>query len=164
MNRNGNVAEIGVANGDFSAKILDMNAPSSLHLIDVWNSDRYSKKLFESVKSRFVTEIKAGTVEIHKALSTEAVQLFPDNYFDWIYLDTDHSYETTREELLEYAPKVKKEGVIAGHDYSMGNWTTAYRYGVVEAVHEFCVKHDWELIYLTLEPLENQSFAIRRIQ
>ncbi|MEX0773138.1 MAG: class I SAM-dependent methyltransferase, partial [Balneolales bacterium] len=84
------------------------------------------------------------------------------NYFDWIYIDTDHSYETTRDELRLYASKVKQGGIIAGHDYVKGNWITTYRYGVIEAVHEFCVNNDWELIYLTAEPIENQSFAIRR--
>ena len=103
-------------------------------------------------------------MKIHRKLSTEAVSDFEDNYFDWIYLDTDHSYELTSVELLKYAAKAKQNGVISGHDYSMGNWVESYRYGVIEAVHEFCVKHDWELIYLTLEPTENQSFAIRRIQ
>lgn len=82
---------------------------------------------------------------------------------DWIYIDTDHSYETTRDELRLYASKVKDGGIIAGHDYVKGNWITTYRYGVIEAVHEFCVGNDWELIYLTAEPLESQSFAIRKV-
>jgi len=163
MSENGRVVEIGVDNGDFSSRILNIAKPKSLHLIDVWGSERYHQGLFESVKSRFVTEIESGKVEIHRKLSTEAVHLFPESYFDWIYLDTNHTYETTREELLRYAPKLKINGIIAGHDYSMGNWTKGFRYGVIEAVHEFCVEHDWELIYLTLEPIENQSFAIRRI-
>lgn len=96
-------------------------------------------------------------------MSTEAAQDFEDGYFDWIYIDTDHSYETTRDELELYAPKMKPGGIIAGHDYKIGNWISMYRYGVIEAVHEFCVKHNWELIYLTVEPSESQSFANRKI-
>lgn len=98
-----------------------------------------------------------------KKLSTDAAYDFPDNYFDWIYIDTDHTYETTRDELRLYAPKMKKGGIIAGHDYVHGNWISTFRYGVVEAVHEFCVQFGWEIIYLTIEPTENQSFAIRKI-
>jgi hypothetical protein len=101
---------------------------------------------------------------MHRKLSTDAAGDFQDDYFDWIYIDTDHSHKTTLEELLKYASKVKKDGIIAGHDYSMGNWVRSYRYGVIEAVHEFCVVYGWELVYLTLEPIEKQSFAIRRIQ
>ena len=65
--------------------------------------------------------------------------------------------------LRRNSPKLTPDGVIAGHDYTTGNWVKGYRYGVVEAVHEFCVEEDWELIYITAEPIENQSFAIRRM-
>lgn len=37
------------------------------------------------------------------------------------------------------------------------------RYGVIEAVYEFCAKYDWELLYITAENEGNPSFAIRRI-
>ena len=66
-------------------------------------------------------------------------------------------------ELLAYAPKLKPGGIMAGHDYSMGNWVKGFRYGVIEAVHEFCVEHDWELRYLTVQRLERPSFAISRL-
>jgi len=45
----------------------------------------------------------------------------------------------------------------------MGNWVSSIRYGVIEAVHEFVVERAWDLVYLTVEPTERQSFAIRRI-
>jgi hypothetical protein len=159
----GTVAEIGVARGDFSSEILSKTSPESLHLIDVWDSERYHQGLYETVQSRFEEEIGEETVEIHRGLSTEMADRFPDVYFDWVYIDTDHSYETTLSELKTYDPKIKDNGIIAGHDYSMGNWKSAYRYGVIEAVHEFCAHYDWRLAYLTAEEVnENRSFAIER--
>ena len=164
LKKGGKVAEIGVAQGDFSELILKITETDSLHLIDIWNSKRYGAGLFRRVGARFKEQIDNGCVRIHRKLSTDAAGDFEDNYFDWIYIDTTHSYDMTREELANYAPKVKRDGVIAGHDYTMGNWNSLNRYGVIEAVHEFCAKHEWELVYLTVEPTENQSFAIRRIQ
>ena len=41
--KNGIVAELGVDNGRFSEKILEINKPKILHLIDSWDSARYSK-------------------------------------------------------------------------------------------------------------------------
>ena len=67
-------------------------------------------------------------------------------------------------ELRAYAPKLRPGGIMAGHDYSMGNWVKGFRYGVIEAVHEFCVEHDWELRYLTVQRLERPSFAISHLQ
>lgn len=133
-------------------------------MIDIWGSERYHTGLYDVVAGKFAALVATQQVQIHRKRSTEAAADFQVEYFDWIYIDTDHSYATTREELLQFAPKVKQDGIIAGHDYSMGNWSTSYRYGVIEAVHEFCVKHEWELVYLTVEPTEKQSFAIRRIQ
>ena len=162
--KGGRVAEIGVDRGEFSEQILEITEPVLLHLIDIWGSERYHTGLFERVQDKFGKLIEKGQVRIHRKLSIDAAEDFQDNYFDWVYLDTDHSYELTRDELHKYALKVKNEGIIAGHDYSMGLWVNSYRNGVIEAVHEFCVEHEWEIIYLTLDPIEVQSFAIRRIQ
>ena len=157
------VAELGVDRGGFSRQILDVTAPARLHLVDVWASERYHDGLFQDVTAAFAGEIASGRVRVHRERSVEAAGRFEDASLDWVYVDTDHSYETTRDELAAYAPKVKPGGLIAGHDYVVGNWTSMYRYGVMEAVHEFCVARDWELVYLTAVLTEKPSFAIRRI-
>ena len=157
------VAEIGVDRGGFSRQILDLTDPAQLHLVDVWGSERYHAGLLDVVADALALEIAAGQVQIHRAMSVPAAAAFADATFDWVYIDTDHSYETTRDELAAYAPKVKPGGVIAGHDYVVGNWASMYRYGVMEAVHEFCVAEGWELAYLTAVLTEKPSFAIRRI-
>ena len=162
--KGGTVAELGVYMGAFTECIIETTEPALLHLIDAWGSDRYHSGLFEEVMDRFADAIDSGRIKMHRKLSVDAAQDFPDDYFDWVYVDTSHSYETTKEELLAYAPKVKSDGIIAGHDYSMGNWVRGCRYGVIEAVHEFCVEHGWELVYLTAEVTENRSFALRRIR
>ena len=77
--------------------------------------------------------------------------------------DTDHSYAVTREELQAYKGKIKPGGIIAGHDYIQGNWGEILRYGVIEAVHEFCVQEDWELIFQTMEMSNSPSFEIRHV-
>ncbi|HQV39124.1 MAG TPA: class I SAM-dependent methyltransferase [Flavobacteriales bacterium] len=160
--KHGTVAEVGVASGDFSAMILRLNDPVVLHLVDFWGSDRYAPGRAK-VEGRFREEIAAGKVVIDLGLSTDALPKFPDATFDWVYIDTDHGYPITAAELEIARTKVKPGGIIAGHDYVTGNWDGGIRYGVVEAVHEFCVKHDWELILLTHETDRHLSFAIRRI-
>lgn len=158
------VAEIGVDQGVFSRSILEITEPESLHLIDIWQSERYNDGLYHSVCQQFAKEIDSDQIKIHRKLSLQAILDFPNHYFDWIYLDTDHSYSTTIQELYAYEIKMKPNGIIAGHDYSMGNWVSSYPYGVIEAVHHFCVEHNWELLFLTVDQTERQSFAIRKIQ
>jgi len=161
--KNGIVAELGVASGDYTSQILNISTPEKLHLIDIWHSERYNETLFNNVSTKFSSELSAGQVQIHRKLSTEAVDDFPDDYFDWIYIDTTHCYKGTKAELELYASKIKPGGIIAGHDYTMGNWNSLYRYGVMEAVHEFCVSHGWRMKYLTMDLCENQSFAIEKL-
>lgn len=160
--KGGEVAELGVANGDFSASILDVCRPATLHLVDFWGSDRYAAGRTR-VEGRFHQEIAAGRVVIDLGLSTDVLPRFRDQQFDWLYIDTDHGYEVTAAELELARTKVKPGGIIAGHDYVTGNWDGGVRYGVVEAVHEFCVKHQWELILLTHETDRHLSFAIREL-
>lgn len=160
---NGIVAEIGVDHGDFSEEILKITKPARLHLIDIWNSDRYPRELMELINKKFEKEIGQQQVEINLGLSVDVGQRFPDHYFDWVYIDTAHTYEVTRDELEVYSRKVKPGGLIAGHDFVRGNWIKGSRYGVIEAVYEFCYKHDWELAYLSMENGGAPSFAIRQI-
>lgn len=119
--KGGTFAELGVANGDYTSQILSISAPEKLHLIDIWHSERYNETLFNNVSTKFSSELSAGQVQIHRKLSTEAVDDFPDYYFDWIYIDTTHCYKGTKAELELYASKIKPGGIIAGHDYTMGN-------------------------------------------
>ncbi|MDI3430371.1 class I SAM-dependent methyltransferase [Aeromonas sp. V90_14] len=156
----GVVAELGVAAGDFSRQIVDICAPAQLHLVDIWSSDRYGEELYLSVKNHFQQQQQCGEVIIHRKPSLEALESFPDQTFDWVYIDTTHSYELTREELRACDRKVKSAGIIAGHDYIQGNWRSQYRYGVIEAVHEFCVECNYRIIYLTMDISECLSFAL----
>jgi predicted O-methyltransferase YrrM len=156
-------AEIGVDQGEFTQLILQHAQPAVLHLVDNWATRRYNDAKADAVKARFAERIADGRVVLHRALSLQAVGDFADASLDWIYIDSSHAYDVTAGELRAYAPKMKPGGIIAGHDYSMGNWEKGFRYGVIEAVHEFCVRDGWELLYLTIEPTERQSFALRKL-
>jgi predicted O-methyltransferase YrrM len=129
----------------------------------VWSSERYNQEKRKEVEMKFKNEIGLQKVVINLGYSTSVVNNFEDSYFDWIYIDTNHSYETTKEELNLYSPKIKKGGIIAGHDYIVGYWNGLVKYGVIEAVNEFCICNDWELVYLTMENRDPRSFAIRKM-
>ena len=155
--KGGLVAEIGVDEGVFSGHIYRICKPEKLYLIDSWNSKRYGLDKMNHVFHLF----DVINVDVLKADSVQSATMFKDYLFDFIYLDTDHSYELTKKELEVWRLKIKQSGIIAGHDYTKGNFKGLVQYGVIEAVNEFCLKHNWELIYLTLG--EFPSFAIRRI-
>jgi len=161
--KNAIVAEIGVDKGDFTAEIIEICQPSKLHLIDMWGDKRYHEGKALLVEDKFKDLIAQKKVEINRGFSTAELAKFPDNYFDWVYIDTDHSYQLTIEELKICNRIVKENGIIAGHDFVQGNWDGGVRYGVVEAVYQLCVENDWEMVYTTTEPDHHRSFAIRKL-
>ena len=116
------------------------------------------------VTKRFQKEIDAGIVFVIRGTSEKELKTFENSYFDWVYIDTSHSYKQTVEELELCRMKVKDGGIIAGHDYCQGNINDALAYGVVQAVNQFCIKYDWEFIYLTHETDRILSFAIKKIR
>ncbi|MBC9914698.1 class I SAM-dependent methyltransferase [Chitinophaga varians] len=162
MPSNAVVAEIGVLHGDFASEILQRSHPEKLFLIDSW--EREFSRLKNEVAQRFKTEIGAGVVEIVQSNSIKALNSFPDHFFDWVYLDSDHSYPYTLEELKVLDRKIKPSGIICGDDYTMGVWYIWNSFGVIQSVNEFCISHDYELVYFALAPGMFNSFAIRKIK
>jgi len=158
----GVVCELGVAEGDFSSDILCLTRPLQLHLVDPWDSSRYTAG-YERVRDRFRQEIGDGRVIVHRRRSIDALGEYPDAYFDWVYIDTDHSYQTTLAELSLCARKVRPAGHIAGHDFSRGNPDNGVHYGVIPACHRFCTEQGWQLEFITVEFDVMFSFCLRRL-
>jgi hypothetical protein len=160
MPTDGVCAEIGVWEGDFSSKILEVARPRVLHLIDPWKheSDEVYKDacyggrkatsqeqmdaVHSRVAKRFATQIQAGKVIIHRTPSADAVSAFADGHFDWIYIDGNHLYDFVKLDLELWCPKVKRGGYITGDDYTEGRW---WKGGVKKAVDEFCSRKNCKL-------------------
>ena len=161
--KGGVVAEVGVAAGDLSAKILEICKPDTLHLIDSWadeNAPNYSEKAHKNVLERFKNEIASGQVKVHRSLSTEVLPTFADDCLDWIYIDAGHDYQSVAEELKIVARIVNESGLISGHDYI--RWVSpTTRYGVMEAVNEFAEETGSPFAFLTNQFDKHDSFALK---
>lgn len=161
----GTVLEIGTAEGDFAESILHLTSPGRLHLVDPWEfqavpayqndpnnvpGERADSR-YEGVRSRFQASIENDTVAIHRLKSQDAASLFGEGYFDWIYIDGMHTREAALNDLRVYAPKVKENGFIVGHDYANNPDARHMNFGVVEAVNQFVRESGWYFLGLTVE-------------
>jgi predicted O-methyltransferase YrrM len=80
------------------------------------------------------------------SLTDEAAKYFNDEEIDVIFLDAGHSYEAVKKDIEAWLPKMKPNGIMAGHDY------TAWE-GVNKAVTEIFgtphkVENDCWFIYI----------------
>ena len=79
-------------------------------------------------------------INLIKSDSIEASQTYPDAYFDIMYIDAAHDYESVKKDILAWLPKLKDGGAICGDDYISG-WP-----GVIQAVDEIFGKHNINVI------------------
>lgn len=162
MPSNARVAEIGVAFGEFTDQIMRRCRPRSLLLVDAWASERYRDGL-AAIEDRFADDIASGVIRIMQGLSLEVLAKLDAGALDWAYIDTNHTYDTTLAELQLCDHLVGPDGRIAGHDFCTGNVISAIPYGVVEAVTKFCMDHDWQFEFLTVESRGHFSFCLKRL-
>ena len=70
----------------------------------------------------------------------EVLDCFPDNYFDFIYIDAyAHNGQEGGSILHSWWPKLKPGGVFAGHDYDP-EWPVT-----VQVVDQFCSSNKLDL-------------------
>ncbi len=149
LTANGRVAELGTFKGEFAKQILMRSSPIELHLVDIDFS-----KLSPQIAS------DPGVVR-HLGFTKDVLTKFEDEYFDWIYVDADHSYEGTLRDAKLGAPKIRSGGFLVFNDFA--HLDTSYgRYGVHRAVSEFAVNMKWPFAFLAFSPDGLYDVALRK--
>ena len=138
------LCEVGVRDGENLCDILKAE-PTEMVAVDIWKEDAnfrsrnplcFSQEDLDRQLNVIIGLQKTyPCIKIIRNLSTEAAKQFLDNYFDYVYIDADHSYEAVRDDIKAWYPKVKQFGVLGGHDY-IRNYDKIFE-GVNQAVNEF---------------------------
>jgi hypothetical protein len=137
-------AEIGVAEGYFSADILSWGV-HKLYMVDNWGTlpvkgdggnpqSWHERNYIEALErtSKYNRKVLRG-------ISWEMAGMVEDNSLGFINIDCDHSYEGVTNDINAWWPKLVKGGVMAFHDYENN------AYGVKTAVTEFCRANSIEI-------------------
>lgn len=121
--------EVGVQEGVFSKYILENWSGQKLYMVDAWRKlenyvdmanvadEVHALKMLTSLENTQTFKNKRCVI---CDLSLEAAKMFPDEYFDWIYLDAAHDKESVSNDLKAWLPKLKKGGIMCGDDYLEG--------------------------------------------
>ncbi len=183
-------AEIGVAQGEYSAAILQSAQPAELHLIDPWSHLEAGSDLLGAVEmlggigharargdpfgavpenregdiqySEVIARFEGDArVQLHRQYSYKAAASFADGYFDFVYLDGNHHYEFVLQDLHDFAAKLKPGGLLFGHDFFEDAFARDEHYGVVDAVNSFVKRSDFRFLALTAESFSTFCLARR---
>lgn len=134
--RTGHAAEIGVYRGRFA----EHNAQvwqGHYYAIDAWayrpgdpgdkNFKSYAtnKDSMSTTRKRLhdATGGNTSRYTVMQALSTEAAEKFPDDHFDWLYIDALHTHDAVVKDMRAWWPKLRTGGLMSGDDYGDVNDT-----------------------------------------
>ncbi len=147
--KGGVVAELGTYKGDFAREILARTAPKALHLVDI--------NFMETDQ----TVLADSRVTKHVGLTHETIASFPDEHFDWIYVDADHSYAGVVRDAAASAAKLKPGGYLIFNDFAHIDPLLG-RYGVHRAVVEFAIAQLWPMAFFAFSPAALYDVALRK--
>ena len=75
-------------------------------------------QMFVEAERMFISRTKnvKNIIKIRKT-SVEAAKDFEDGSLDAVYIDAEHDEESVREDIRTWRPKIKRGGILSGHDY-----------------------------------------------
>jgi len=133
------IASLGVAEGLFDRDMLKYWKAGKLYSVDLWGKipgqtgdggfeNDWHEKNYQNALSLF-KEFGEKSVVL-RGISWEMAVHVPDDSLDCLYIDCGHSYECVKKDLSAWYRKVKRGGLVAGHDVANPI------YGVRRAVDE----------------------------
>lgn len=145
--------EVGVSIGHFSKILCEENPRLELKSIDpytvVYNDSHTAKMgglLQEQLYQQALKTLAPYNCEIIKKTSIEAVRDFPYESIDFVYIDGSHHFDYVMVDIIEWAKRVRKGGIVSGHDYTGSRWKD-----VQIAVDTYVRMHNVKELYLADE-------------
>jgi len=103
------------------------------HLVDPIQISHYKvyqpKNIFDTFIKNCGVFIDSGKLEMCRGKTVEVANSFPDNFFDIIFIDADHSYSGVSNDYASYEYKLKSKGNFVFHDYE---------HEVLTGISKFC--------------------------
>ena len=121
--------KVGVEIGVFEGSFTEVLAKAGLqgYGVDPWLVyEDYGSKSYQPVAEKRYEKSKRRlapypNVTLLRETSMEAVKRFRDESIDFVYIDGNHQFKYVAEDIYEWHKKLKKGGVLCGHDYAYFN-------------------------------------------
>jgi predicted O-methyltransferase YrrM len=119
-------AELGVDKGILFEMLLKGKPNLQLLGVDIWEAHPHRYEKCMGIAQKY-----GGRAWLMRKRTVEAAEAFEDGYFDFVFIDADHSHQAVKEDIAAWRPKVRPGGWLGGHDYHPKKFP-----GVVSAVKE----------------------------
>ena len=139
--------EIGVERGGSAYNILKNCDVKMMYLLDPYlpYTDYSTNHLCDAecqIQNKFIcSELlrEFNNFQFVEKKSDDALSMFQDETFDYIFIDGLHTYEQCIMDVENYYSKLKPGGLFSGHDFN-------YSEGVNRAINEFSKKIGKEVL------------------
>jgi hypothetical protein len=138
--------ELGVFRGDTFLHLLRTCPKLEMIGVDVWRPlddqpiypggrsyDSWPlEEFYQTLLRQLSAEGLADRAMLIRDLTARAAAQYPDGFFDFVFIDADHTTTGITADLFAWAPKVKPDGWIIGHDHNRRDFPGVVR--VVDTV------------------------------
>lgn len=148
------IAEIGTEEGRYAEEICRANPDAHLTCVDPYLAyDRYEDHVRQSRLDHFYNvaqhRLAKYNATIIRAASLEAVAQFKDRSLDAVFIDGNHHFDFVVQDIIAWAPKVRRGGMVTGHDYKPeGQERKPIPFGVIEAVNAYSAAHKIRPVFI----------------
>ena len=141
------LVEVGTEEGRFAEQICQANPEAHLTCVDPYLAyARYKDQVRQDRLDHYYEVARRRMSKYNCAIirqpSLDAAQQFKPRSLDAVFIDGNHHFDFVVQDIIAWAPLVRKGGMVAGHDYKPeGQEETPIPFGVIEAVNAYTAAH-----------------------
>lgn len=118
--------EVGTDRGLYAQKLCHANPQLHLTCVDPWQAYGYyhpheyhevSQEAVDACYAEATQRLAPYRCTILRKTSMEGVTCFPRESLDFVFIDGNHAYEYIRDDIAEWSTRVRRGGIVYGHDY-----------------------------------------------
>lgn len=137
--------EVGTEYGLYAETLCKAAPQLKLYSVDPYRAykgyrEHRSQNKLNGIYEQAYERMKLYNHQFIRAASIEAVHGFYDDSLDFVFIDGNHSLLHVIQDLCYWIPKVRKGGIVSGHDF-IRRAHTGYAMHVCQAVHAYTDSH-----------------------
>ena len=155
-------AELGVEKGKNAQTMFEIIPNLKLFGVDPYEQHPHASyayhaqirnwddKYLQSCKRQCLKRMKGRNFTLLQGFSEKMADKLEDNTLDFVYIDADHSYDMVMLDVIKWGRKLKKGGILSGHDYYYDSDKNGRRAKVTQAINDYTRIHSIQF-YITDE-------------